>query len=380
MLPFPIIPSTVIRNSRYYDKLIFSQLAFGLLAKNTNQSLYVMGNSGKLGLGATFTSLIEISSSVVMAASNSDFAVQYRADGTWWFSGTTNPFGASTTNTWQNVSSRFSSVGTPKKLLVSGIAIYVMNTNNEVWGVGGNQYGSYGEGTTTTTTHRTFVKLNVPNIKDMFTYYSQPDNICLLQNDGTLIGAGYGGYIFGSTAPVTNSTFVTLSTDVQEVKVSNMALYVRKSDDNWYAQGTTFAGQFGNGVTTSTVIDWIQIPSPNASGIKSIFPGNGTTHIITKDNKLYYSGQHSSTAPISGSDQTGGIWSNNISTFTEITNFPVSVVSLIKDIQYFASISYFVSDYKIWAAGNSGSASLIPNYGANTTVRGLNLMVTPALA
>ncbi|QXO12790.1 hypothetical protein pEaSNUABM49_00577 [Erwinia phage pEa_SNUABM_49] len=378
MLPFPIISNTTIREKRFYKKFVTSRISLGLLSQDSTNSLYGMGDDSRLGLGVPFTGFVKTISDVKDVWSNTSWSFVLKNDGTYWWSGSSNPFGIRTTVPWSNVSSSFNSFGIVKKMCVSSSSIFVLNTVGEVWAVGGNGYGSYGNGTTTTS--QSFIKLPLTNVKDIFTKDDIIDNLFVLKNDGTIVGSGYNGTnLLGSANPSTNPSFITLNTDVVDVYVMYGALFVKKSDGTWYVQGQNSNGQLGNGLT-SGVTDWIVLPF-NLSTIKSIHSYQSCTHIIGTDNNLYFSGYQTSTYPIGGANTIAAPWNNYMSSFTQVPGTDPAIISQLKDIIHFGTgTTYFITDFKIYGCGNSGNYSLLPNYGSSKVVIGFQPLVTPSLS
>lgn len=378
MLPFPIITNTDSRDPKYYKKMVLSRINLGILNSDSQNNLYAIGDNSRLGLGVPFTSYVNTISNVDDVWSSTGWSFVLKKDGTYWWSGSSNPFsGLSTTVSWTNISSRFSSIGTIKKAFTTSSAIVVLNTLNEIWVVGGNQYGGYGLGNTTTPT--TFTKLNLTNVKNIYGHEAFVDNLFVLYNDGTLVGAGYNGQnLLGSAAnPNANTSFITISTDVVDVRVSQYALYIKKSDGTWYVQGSNYSGALGNGIQSGTS-DLFPITF-SGSGIKELYAGNGCTHIISTDNKLYYAGYHSTSTPISGTNTNSAPWNANVATFTEVPGTDSAIISGIIDIfHYNLQISHFITRRTIYSCGAGGSYQLIPPYG-NSTVLGFKVLNSPLI-
>lgn len=380
MLPFPIISNTDIRESKYYKKIVTSRVNLAILNSDSTDRVSAIGDSARFGLGVPFTYFIETINDVQDIWSTSSWSFVLKNDGSYWWSGSSNPFtGVSTSNNWSNLSYKFNVFGTLKKAFTTSGGIVVLNTLNEVWVCGGNQYGSYGNGNTTS--FRDFTKLNLTDVKDIFGHDTLVDNIFILYNDGTLVGSGYNGQnLLGTTAePTTNTSFITISTDVVDVKVTQYALFIKKTDGSWYAQGSNYSGQMGNGVSSGST-DLIPITLPDSTPIKDIYAGSGVTHIISTDNRLFFAGYSSSTYPLSGASNTSSPWNANVLTFTEVTGSDPEIISGITDILHFGtSLTYFVTRYRMYGCGNGGSYQLIPPYGSGAVI-GFKLVNTPSLS
>lgn len=369
MIPFPILSSTEVHAKKSYKSFSGVVNALGLVVSSETNSFYAMGSTGKLGLGATFTEFIYYMDNVDMFWSNGVCGIIRKLDGTWWSSGDSY-FGLSSTNTWTDVTSKFVGIGDVEQLVMSASSIYVLNTAGQLYAVGYNNYKGI-PWYTGTGNVKSFSLSPETNIDSIYSAWESPDLLLILYKDGTLKGCGYSNKGILGTFDNANDLAV-LSTDVKYVNSSTSNIFIIKNDGTCYGRGDQYNGALGNGVTTGNITTWVPVTLPGGVIPVRVYTSGYATHIFGSDDDLYFSGQNSTTYPISGANTNSTPWGSYLTAFRKVPGYNKDLTSQITSIYRFGNQrTYFITDSAIYACGNTGDYSLMPNYGRATPRGGL---------
>lgn len=383
MIPFPILSNTQPMEARYYKTFGTATATLGLLVKDRDNTLYVMGQKGKLGLGVDFTNFVTMETNVEEFWCTDNYGLIKKYDGTYWISGE-NFFGTAANNAWTNYTSRFNVIpGDIKKIVGCRSGLYVLNSLGDIYGVTYNNYGSMGTGSSSPPSYTTFTKLSAyTDVKDIYSAWgSAADQLYVMKNDGSVWGSGYNGYLTMGAIGGTVLSPVQISTALgpcKDFKATLSNAFFQKMDGTWWANGSNLYGQYGNGGTHGDSPTHEQLIIGDGSvGIAQLFVNNTSTYVIGTDGKLYYAGYSTSQFQISFSN-IASFGNTNVTTFGEVPGWVVDKYQIKASAAVSSNSAYLLSDNALYGCGYSGAYELLPSYGYNKTILGMNVLVTPA--
>lgn len=168
--------------------------------------------------------------------------------------------------------------------------IFVLLKDGSVWGIGDNSRRLITD--TDTKTHMEFVKAGVEGVKQM---QVKDNNVVFLKKDNTLWVRGRG---FRKNEKL-SYRLRKIDTDVKEMCVPrNRILYVKK-DGVAYGMGESKAVsfEFTDRYSKPYKNVWINKPVKLMKNVKHVYGSNEKTILMTKDNKLYWTGEQGITYP-----------------------------------------------------------------------------------
>jgi alpha-tubulin suppressor-like RCC1 family protein len=167
----------------------------------------------------------------------------------------------------------------------------VLMSDASIYGCGSNQFGQFGDGTTTfqqttltqmtNTTGKTPISISCGGVHTM-----------VLMSDGSIYGCGSNGsgqLGDGTTTIKTTLTQMTNSTGKTPVSISCGLTHtmVLMSDGSIYGCGINSNGQLGNGTTTFQHTTLTQMTNTTGKTPQSISCGNGHTIVLMSDGSIY---------------------------------------------------------------------------------------------
>ena len=245
-----------------------------------------------------------------------------------------------------------------KKVSCSGNNTLLLTTEGEVYGCGCNTYGDLGVGDTTR--HDSFVKVNITDVKDIYTF---EHTSWILKNDNSLWSCGFNPRGNQGTGDTTQRTvFGKRLENVADVKAIGSFTLALKLDGSLWGCGENSYGCLGDFSTTEYTTTFTKI----SDNVKKIFVGGYRSGFITNDasSDLYLTGWGTS------GEQCNGQY-NHVYGFHK-------VASNVEDAILSESTWILNKDGEIWMSGsdNYGSSgknkhsTLIKKFSNAKTIKG----------
>lgn len=394
MLPFPQLV--------YYGNNIIPEIKlikqFNVTYNSAQTILYDNGDLYALGFNGSSNSLFgtgnttaitgawsRVNTNVRLCASSNVSTVIIKKDGTAWYSGNiTNAFanssgqgyGLTNTSTWTDMTSVFSTfdIAGIKGIYLyenSPSRFYLIDVNNQLWGIGSNQYNALGN---STSTNSLYTLTQIPNGDNVSSVYFGQNVTWIKKLDGTYWRAGTNTYgtLADSTTTSVRSTFqqytISGTIGIQKLSVNDYNLWILGTDGAVRIYGNNGQYQAGNGSTSpSTYVASPYIPV--TSGANNIISSSG----------YYYSTFIGTSAGLKAVGLNNsyllgtGIASNPT---TAITNASTGAMSRIDttDIRYLCnnpSNAYAVVNDEVYVTGSTNYSLL------SATATTWTLMSTP---
>ena len=198
-------------------------------------------------------------------------------------------------NQRDNVKCFFEGKGNQVKQVVCGndrdYLIFVLLKDGSVWGVGDNSRRLITD--TDTKTHMEFVKAGVEGVKQI---KAKDNNVVLLKKNNTLWVRGRG---FRKKEKFSYQ-LRKIDTNVKEVCVpcKDRILYVKKDGVAYgMGQSKSVSFEFTNRYSKPYKNVWINKPVKLMKNIKHVYGSYEKTILMTRDNKLYWTGKQGITYP-----------------------------------------------------------------------------------
>ena len=182
------------------------------------------------------------------------------------------------------------SLGTITDVKTGGNHTFFLTSDGKLYGMGRNEFGQQGDGTTTSVLTPTQIGASLGTITD----FVSSNTAFFLTSDGKLYGMGnnnQGQLGDGTTTNVTTPTQIGASLGtITDVVSCSTTTYFLTSDGKLYGMGRNYYGQMGDGTTTN-VLTPTQIGA-SLGTITDVVCSGSTTFFLTSDGKLYGMGQN----------------------------------------------------------------------------------------
>ena len=232
---------------------------------------------GQLGLGDTshrytFTQVTTNVDNIKSVCCSNYYTFILKNDGTLWGCGNNyeGELGLGDNTNRTTFTQAITNADNIKSAYCGGGHTFILKNDGTLWGCGYNGYGGLGLGDTTNRTTFTQVTTNVDNIKLVYCGYW---HTLMLKNDGTLWGCGdnqYGQLGLENIANRTTFTeIITDTDDIKEIYCGRTYTLILENDGTLWGAGYNSDGQLGLGDDTNRTT-FTQITT-NADNIKS-FP------------------------------------------------------------------------------------------------------------
>lgn len=283
----------------------------------------------------------------------------------------------------------------PQVIAGGGGYTMVVDSSNTLWGVGSNNWGQLGDGTTN-------IKYNVIQVAtDVTSVVTGESTTYFLKKDGSLWGMGKYVPSFLTTPPVTNQrqlTPVKIATDVIAVSSEPGGVHTLflKADKTLWGLGINYEGELGPNYNSSLLTAPVKV----ASDVTSFSAGDASTFFVKSDRSLWAMGLNTwgqlgdgtttrRTAPVqiatgvaavsagnyftffiktdSASVKTPGtLWAMGLNTYGQLgdgttTNrsTPVQVATGVESVSVGQYSAHFIkTDGSLWSVGSNGSGQL----------------------
>lgn len=221
---------------------------------------------------------------------------------------------------------------------------------NAVYGVGVNANKQLGDGTTTAQTSgsvQTFMNLNVRKIATGF------DHTMVITTDNKLYGVGrnnYGQIGDGTTTNVTNPTLVLPYQEIEDVACGYDHTVVLTKDNKVFVMGRYNYGQLGLGVTTDTNFKYPVQIMPDHKVIK-IACSSYTSYFVTDTYKAYACGYNNV-------GQLGDGTTGNKNVPTQVKLGDEMVIDVVTTSHSGNAVYFRLIDNRLMACGYNGHGQL----------------------
>jgi alpha-tubulin suppressor-like RCC1 family protein len=174
----------------------------------------------------------------------------------------------------------------------------VIASNSQVYGAGGGANGALGSGTSASS-NTTPVKFNLPagkSVKKAYCSLDAGNSVYVLTTDNTVYGAGLNtnGQL-GNGATSSQSTPVGFTPpsglSIVDFAPGHSTAFILASDGQVYGVGLNTSGRLGNGTTTNATTP-VKFILPAGLTAKAIYPQIGSTFVLASDNQLYGAGSN----------------------------------------------------------------------------------------
>ena len=169
-------------------------------------------------------------------------------------------------------------------LSASGFHILAQKKDGTLWGVGKNNYGELGNGTS----NGTYVPVQIGTDADWNTVSLGEEFSIATRDDGTLWAWGlnyYGNLGDGTTVNKYVPTKIGLSSDWKYVSAGSISSFAIKSNGTLWAWGYNHLGQLGDGTTTDKII-----PTQIGTDTDWQFVSGGSNHSLSIKNVTFGAG------------------------------------------------------------------------------------------
>ena len=219
-----------------------------------------------------------------------------------------------------------------KAVSAMGTHCMFLKSDGSLWGMGANQFGQLGDGTTTDRITPVQVASGIADFSAGFTH------TMLLKSDGSLWGVGSNQYGNLGDGTTTNRVYpVQVASGVVSVTAGYRHSMFVKRDGTLWAMGQNSNGQLGDGTTTDRIS-----PVQVASGVASASAGSLHTVFVKSDGTLWGMGNTQY-----GRIGEGTLTSVNLST-------PVQVASGVTGLSAGPYHTMFVkADGTLWGMGSN---------------------------
>ena len=233
-----------------------------------------------------------------------------------------------------------STLGTITDVVCSNGATFFLTSDGKLYGIGVNRQYQQGDGTNTDVTTPTQIGSSLGVITDVA---CSDSTTFFLTSDGKLYGMGYNdqgqqGNDNGAFVKTPTQIGSTLGT-ITDVVCSAQTTFFLTSDGKLYGMGYNYSGQQGDGTTTD-----VKTPTQIGSTLGTITDvvcSNGATFFLTSDGKLYGIG-------VNRQYQQGDGTNTDVTTPTQIG----SSLGVITDVACSDSTTFFLtSDGKLYGMG-----------------------------
>lgn len=363
MIPFPIINkygNVVIKPT--IKTIDINSAGGSVLLQYTNGETYALGANTNSAYGtgndSTLTTWTLLRNDVRLYTATQQYSILITNDNKVYGSGvfssvfsTAFGYNIPSSSTYQDISSAFSNfdISGIKSIVgnnESANRLYVIDKNDQLWGIGNNQYYSLGTGSKTNQADWTALT-NGTNVKSVHTtrYVTW-----IMKNDNTIWRCGTNS-IATAAASATGTTFQTFTAytnfTVQGISCNQYNVIFHLSDNTIRIIGIGTSGQAGNGSTSTSTI--LTPYNPNLTGVTAVQKSGGG---------LYSSIVRGSSTMLSAGANTNGllgvgVGNSTISTFTNSSTGSIASQQLSSISTFISSTSssYYIYGDELYSTG-----------------------------
>ena len=292
-------------------------------------------------------------------AASANYSVAIKTDGTLWACGF-NQYGQFGNGTTSTFATYFTKIGNETNWAdifccssnSTGNHTMGLKTDGTLWAWGLNTYGQLGIGNTTN--QSTPVQVSLPNGKFVANISLGGNHTLALMTDGTLYSWGYNSNGQLGIGNTNNSSYPVQVSLPNGLIASGIATgggysFAIMTNGTMYGWGTNSTGQVGNGTITTSVLSPVKVSLPVLKYAKAATAGTGQSLAIMTDGTLYSWGQNNN-------GQLGIGSTTNQSTPTQVTLPQGKSVQNV--IAGFYHTMATMTDGSLYAWGNNGYGQL----------------------